>query len=109
MIERLFVNTYAFIFSRKRFQKLNRELHYASLRGLGFLNYRNDVESGECHFRKHYLSHLRQPTVVDVGANEGSFAAAVLEMNNGARVFAFEPHPVTYKRLLARASELKNL
>ena len=109
MIHRGLVDAYAFIFSRKCFHKLNKELYHASLRGLGLLNYRNDVESGESHFRKWYLSRLLGPTVIDVGANEGSFAASVLKVNSGATVFAFEPHPETYKRLALRASELKNL
>jgi FkbM family methyltransferase len=44
------------------------------------------------------------PTVVDVGANVGDYSSMVLEARKYARVFAFEPHPETFKRLTARLS-----
>ena len=102
-------DAYAFLFSRKVFYRLNRILFHASIRGLGILNYKNDAVSGEHHFLKEYLSSCQKPTVVDVGANEGNYIADVLATNANAQGFAFEPHPATYARLLARASGIKNL
>ena len=99
---------YAFLFSRSYFYKFNRGLHHASLRGLGVLNYKNDVMSGERRFIEKSLSSSDAPTVVDVGANEGDYSSAVLEANKSARVFAFEPHPETYSRLSSRMSSAKN-
>lgn len=99
---------YAFLFSRSYFYKFNRGLHHASLRGLGVINYKNDVVSGERHFIRKSLSLLDAPTVVDVGANVGDYSSAVLAANKNARVFAFEPHPETYKRLSSRLSSARN-
>ena len=100
---------YAFLFSRSYFFKFNRGLHHASLRGLGVINYKNDVVSGERRFIRKFLSSLDVPTVVDVGANEGDYSSAVLGANKNARVFAFEPHPETYERLSSRLSSAGNV
>jgi FkbM family methyltransferase len=94
---------YTFLFSRKSFHAFNRALYGASVRGLGMLNFENDVVSGEAHFLREYLSKCEAPTVLDVGANEGKYASAVVQANRNARVFAFEPHPQTYGRLVKLA------
>lgn len=108
MIRSILLDIYAFVFSRTYFVKWNRWLFNASIRGLGILNFKNDVVSGEHHFLKKYLSSCQNPTVVDVGANEGLFSADVWAVNRDAHVFAFEPHPQTYARLLAHSSGQKN-
>jgi FkbM family methyltransferase len=95
---------YAFLFSRKSFYRWNRGLFHASIRGLGLLNYKDDAESGERRFLSEHLSSCEKPTVLDVGANEGSYAKAILAVNKNAQVFAFEPHPETYRRLLSHAA-----
>ena len=79
------------------------------MRGLGILNYKNDVVSGEHHFLKEYLSSCEKPILVDVGANEGSYSSAVLKVKKDARVFAFEPHPETYTRLTSVLSGAENV
>jgi len=62
-------------------------------------------------YRNAYLSRLhlvppeielRDALVVDIGANEGNFATAVLNVAPTARVFAVEPGPDTVARLQAR-------
>jgi FkbM family methyltransferase len=73
------------------------------------LNYKNDTVSGERHFLREYLSSCQQPTIVDVGANEGIYVTDILAVNGNAQAFAFEPHPVTYTRLLQHTSEIKNI
>ena len=95
---------FAFLFSRSYFYKFNRALHHASLRGLGVLNYKDVVVSGERRFMERCLSSSAMPTVVDVGANVGDYSSMVLETRKDARVYAFEPHPETFKRLTARLS-----
>jgi FkbM family methyltransferase len=99
---------YAFLFSRSYFYRFNRALHHASLRGLGVLNYKNVVVSGERRFMERCLSSSEAPTVVDVGANVGDYSAMVLEARKNAIVFAFEPHPETFNRLTARLSSTSN-
>ncbi len=102
-------DVYAFLLSRKRFYRLNRFLFHASLRGLGVLNYKNDIASGERHFLLHHLAASEKPVIIDVGANEGSYVMDVLEVNGNAEIYAFEPHPATFSRLLLRSSEVKNI
>jgi FkbM family methyltransferase len=109
MIRSELYDLYAFMFSRAYFYRFNRVLLHASLRGLGVLNYKNDVVSGERHFVRECLLSFESPTVVDVGANEGSYASAVLAVNGSAQIFAFEPHPATYSRLLANLSWTKSV
>jgi FkbM family methyltransferase len=94
---------YSFVFARKIFRKWNRGLLELSLRGLGVLNFQDETASGERHFLVDVLGKLEEPVVFDVGANEGNYAKSVLELKPSARVYAFEPHPVTYGRLAALA------
>jgi FkbM family methyltransferase len=108
MIPAACFDLYARLFSRRRLQKLNRALFHASSRGLGLLNYKDDAASGERRFLKDYLSSCPhpQPVVIDVGANEGAYTAAVVAVKKTARVFAFEPHPATFSRLSSRSSTI---
>jgi FkbM family methyltransferase len=99
------LDIYTFLFSRTYFVKCNRLLFDASLRGLGVLNYKNDVVSGERDFLETHLSPCHNPTVVDVGANEGLYSRDVWAVNRDAHVFAFEPHPKTFARLSSHASQ----
>jgi FkbM family methyltransferase len=109
LLRAMLYDLYAFLFSRSYFYRLNRGLHHASLRGLGILNYKNDLASGERRFIGKALSLSETPTVLDVGANNGDFSSAVMNANKNARVFAFEPHPETYKRLSSRMFSAKNV
>lgn len=109
LLRAMIYDFYAFLFSRSYFYRFNRGLHHASLRGLGVLNYKDDVVSGERRFMKKSLSLSETPTVVDVGANEGDYSSAVLEANKRSRVFAFEPHPETFRRMSLRLSSEKNV
>lgn len=44
-------------------------------------------------------------TVFDVGANVGQFALEALHELPAARIYSFEPHPCTFKRLIAAISD----
>jgi FkbM family methyltransferase len=52
---------------------------------------------------------LRQAFVVDLGANEGDFSAAVLGLAPEARIVAVEPGPEPLKRLRTRLGSNPNL
>jgi FkbM family methyltransferase len=103
------LDIYAFLFSRTYFYRLNKALLHAALRGIGVLNYKSDAAGGETHFLRTYLNGHTKPTILDVGANEGSYSKAVLSLKKDARVFAFEPHPGTYSRLSEHVSGLGNV
>lgn len=73
--------------------------YYEALNGVGILNYRNMQESGEARFLQHCLGRCEAPVVLDVGANVGTYSRAALEVCPSAAVFAFEPHPVSFRTL----------
>jgi len=73
--------------------------YFAALNRVGILNYQNMQVSGEEYFLRRYLPRTSHPVVFDIGANQGGYSKAVLDMCPSARVFAFEPHPVTFKTL----------
>jgi FkbM family methyltransferase len=97
---------YSFLFSRKLFYKLNKAMFYLSLRGIGVLNYKDDVCSGEGWFLLERLRGIAKPVVFDVGGNEGDYSADVLTLNPKTRLFAFEPHPHTFLRASERLAPL---
>ncbi len=92
---------YGYIFARNFFNKFNKFLYQISLRGLGILNYQDEYLTGEKAWMEKYLSDKINPIILDVGANIGNYTKDILNSNSTAFVFAFEPHPSTYKKLTA--------
>lgn len=99
---------YAYLFGREYFRRLNWLLYRFSLSGLGVLNYQNEFISGEVVFLKKYLKG-RKGALIDIGANCGNYVKMALEVNPGIRVYAFEPHPVTFEKLKNRFGGHKNV
>lgn len=91
-------------FISKRFYRLHSMLHSIALRGLGLFNYESTRLSGEQFLVRRLLGGRQTAMVIDVGANEGHYAELVKDVCPGATLHAFEPHPVTFQRLAARAS-----
>jgi FkbM family methyltransferase len=58
---------------------------------------------------KRLASEWRWPlrVVFDVGANTGNTAARALDELPGSLVFSFEPHPIAFRKLIARISDAK--
>tara|TARA_B110000977_G_scaffold201487_1_gene296352 strand:+ start:3826 stop:4620 length:795 start_codon:yes stop_codon:yes gene_type:complete len=92
---------YAHLFGRVIFIKLNRFLYHLSLRGLGILNYQNEYLTGEKTWLKKYLKDKKNPLIIDVGANVGNYSKMILSVNQGVKILAFEPHPITFKKLIS--------
>ena len=93
---------YARLFARPSLVRLNKALVYFGSRGLGIYNLTSSKLSGEDHF----LRSLRAspPAVIfDVGANEGDYVEAAHREFPAAQIYAFEPHPRTFKRLEIRS------
>ena len=90
---------YRAVFAREIFYKLNRLLYRCSLSGLGILNYESSKVSGEDVFLVKFLKGKGDVVVFDVGANIGSYTRAIHNASRNARIYAFEPHPATYKKL----------
>ena len=55
--------------------------------------------------RKHYGSVVGKSTVVDIGANIGTFSIYAASSDSGVRVFAYEPIRANYEVLLKNISE----
>ncbi len=103
---RMFESVYRFVFVRKFMYPLNKKLYKLALRGIGVMNYETPRISGEAAFMKKIFARTGdKPTVVDVGANVGDYAAAVKEHYPQARLYAFEPHPLTFQKLASRAAQ----
>jgi FkbM family methyltransferase len=74
------------------------------------LNSENDRWSGEEHWIGQLPSLLKgveQPIVFDVGANIGRYSAKIRRTLPTARLFAFEPHPVSFSQLISQAETLQ--
>jgi len=92
---------YGYLFARNIFRKFNTFLYHISLRGLGVLNYQNEYLVGEKVWLKNYLKDKENPIILDIGANIGNYSKNILLTNTNSLIFAFEPHPITYKKLLS--------
>jgi FkbM family methyltransferase len=76
-------------------------------RRVGVLNYETPSASGEERFLRRYLQRWPDALILDVGANTGQFAALARAEAAGAVIHSFEPHPVAFAQLAARAPGLR--
>ena len=97
---------YRLIFARVVFYRLNKLLYGLSLRGMGILNYESNRLSGERRFLIDHVTMLRAGVVLDVGANVGKYSMAVKAVNPKVEIFAFEPHPDSFRRLSTNVGHL---
>jgi FkbM family methyltransferase len=98
------LSLYRFIFCRPWFYHLNLHLYKLSLRGIGVLNSEGPKITGEQWLLTQLAKTGQIKIVVDVGANTEAYGENELPT---ARIFAFEPHPKTFK-LLEKAIQPKN-
>ncbi|SFD02663.1 methyltransferase, FkbM family [Chitinophaga sp. CF118] len=99
-------NVYVFLFARKAFYKFNLLFYKLSMAGIGIRNYENDHVSGEKAFIKYMIARdgFKDGVILDVGANVGHYAIMLRKNKIALPIFAFEPHPVAYKKLEQAAS-----
>ncbi|HEX8336357.1 MAG TPA: FkbM family methyltransferase [Pyrinomonadaceae bacterium] len=64
------------------------------------LAYKHVLERPE--LRRDWLKRLPVRTVLDIGANDGDFAAEIRELLPEARIYSFEPLPDAHAALVAR-------
>jgi hypothetical protein len=72
-------NIYLSFMGKKAFRKLNNKILDVALRCRGYNNFKDHKESGEQYFIQSILQSMGPKVCVDVGANIGSYAAALLE------------------------------
>lgn len=108
MIKQL-LSIYEKIFSNTYFYKFNKFLFIASSKGLGIDNSKLINQKGENAFLSYFFSKYNQKEkliIFDVGANIGEYSCKIKEMNNSVDVYAFEPHPNTFKKLIATSKRV---
>ncbi|WP_291726246.1 FkbM family methyltransferase, partial [Bernardetia sp.] len=100
-------NFYAALFANKVFYKWNKLLFHCALRGLGIHNSHTRKRSGEEHFLRSILNQKSNHNLVvfDVGANVGNYSSYIKNINSNTTIYAFEPHPKTFQRLVQSAKE----
>ncbi|KAM3098416.1 FkbM family methyltransferase [Phormidesmis sp. 146-12] len=99
------IRIYRLIFLRKSLFRLNQLIFQLSLRGIGLLNYDDDQQSGEDAFLNQISEFLDDGVVIDVGANVGEYSNKVRRLSQTAKIYAFEPHPITFEKLSDQASQ----
>jgi len=102
------ISLYAFLFARPSFAKFNKLLHRLALSGLGVLNYKSTTVSGEKAFLRKYLKN-KKGVVIDVGANQGNYSLEAFGFSPSIQIYAFEPHPITFKVLSKKVGKLPNI
>jgi FkbM family methyltransferase len=94
------------LLARRELQPVWRFLHQVAVRGLGYMNpephWNGEERCLRAWARERAAAGATRPIVLDVGANEGDFAAGVLALLPEAEVHCFEPHPATAARLAKR-------
>jgi FkbM family methyltransferase len=75
---------------------------------LGILNYKSTKISGEKAFINKYLPS-KKGVVIDVGANIGDYINELIIANKNILIYALEPHPVTFSKLLKNTKSYKNV
>ncbi|WP_237743590.1 FkbM family methyltransferase [Pleurocapsa sp. PCC 7319] len=68
------------------------------------MNYNRKI-NGENLFLQKLLGSSDKYLVIDVGANVGEYSNKVKSISKSVTIYAFEPHPITFKKLQAAASK----
>ena len=95
----LMLNLYRYLFVNRRFFRLHKLLYRLSLRGIGVMNYESSEVSGEMKFIGSLVTTMSESTVFDVGANVGAYSKCLRNASGNINIYAFEPHPKTYREL----------
>lgn len=105
-VSTLLKNVYVFLFARKALYNINLKLYKLSMTAIGIHNYENDHVSGEKAFIKFMKStgRVKEGVILDVGANVGNYAVMLRRNKINLPIFAFEPHPVAFRKLEQAAS-----
>lgn len=109
MIYPYFIKLYRFVFARKSFYKVNYHINRLSLRGMGILNSEGEEVTGEYFFIRWLSVNANIRTVFDIGANTGNYSILLNNNIPNIHIFAYEPHPETFKILKKNTKKLTNI
>lgn len=92
------------VLSRNALENFNQALFRLSTIGLGVGLY-DPRQLDEQNFLRR---HIKKPeaVVLDVGANRGQYAAMARAVLPAAKIFSFEPHPISFAKLSELAKSL---
>ena len=100
-----FFNIYLRIFGRRMFYKFHKRLAIAGLKGMGILNFQSFRLSGERYALDFISNNFSVKTVFDIGANNGNWSIICTKKFPGTKIFAFEPHPKNFEKLVNNISQ----
>jgi FkbM family methyltransferase len=101
---RVLASLYLTIFGRKALYRWNQFLLGVAARGICVSDpMLRDIGPAEQAFLRR-IARIANPTVFDVGANVGAYSGRLKQLCPSARIWAFEPHPATYRQLAAVAA-----
>ncbi|NDV28625.1 FkbM family methyltransferase [Desulfovibrio sp. JC010] len=92
-------------FAKTHLYESNLQLLDGCYRTIGLLNCQDNFTSGEATFLQQYLGSISDPTILDIGAHNGSYSALAKKIQPSAKIYAFEPSPKTFARLRSNAKE----
>lgn len=99
---KLLEKIFTILLVRKSFYRFFQYLYVASLKGMGYLNYRDMYSSGE-EYVLDMISKKNNPLIIDVGAADNSeFLQKVFRLYPQAEVYGFEPNPASYRDLISK-------
>ena len=101
------IQLYTRLFVRKAFYPLHLFLFKLSLKGMGFFNYENEGVSGERAFIRYLRAgkRLAEGGILDIGAHTGDYSVMLRKNQVELPVYAFEPHPKTFRTLATVAAQ----
>lgn len=93
-----------YILNRPAFRMINEAIYDFALRCNGIaINFkgRHGLTAGEEKFLQQYVPKIAGGVLLDVGANHGAYARFLHALAPHSPVYAFEPHPQTFRQLQA--------
>ena len=102
----IIIKFYQKLFVKKKLYFYNKVFYDLALRGMGILNYEDSKISGEEYFLKRFFKKYQNPVIFDIGANIGNYSKKCVEINKYGLIYAFEPHPISYKSLFSLSRTL---
>jgi len=105
MIKIFFEKVWILIFAHPLLSRWNYYMLNLFQKALGINNYKSDKDSGEIYWINYVLKNYKIDTVFDVGAHTGEYSGLFRILGFSGKIYAFEPHPITYGILKERLRE----
>jgi FkbM family methyltransferase len=102
-MKRIFLRIYTLLFCRPQLKSFNETIAKLGMKGLGLSLPPDDPSlNGEQFLIRKLIHSFKVSCIFDIGANKGSYTELCLAQGFKGNIFAFEPHPVTFKLLQSK-------